>query len=215
MSTGHRNSHPGFDSLDGTYPTVLRPTILLSMPGLRRCALILVALALASPVDAQRRSQFTLEGSVGRGTGGGGGERVDRGGFAIDGVISWRGRTHLGSGPIIGADLGWQGKRGSTDICKVQMDGRCVPTYPSFTMMSVLGGWELARGLGPSLRLLAGAGLFVRELGPGSPGFTGRIDLGTPIRGGIALIGSGRVGITSPRGDRHTLSAITIGVRLH
>ena len=177
--------------------------------------LAVLALATALPAEAQRRSQFSLEGSLGRGSGSGGGERVERTGLAVSGTVAWRGRTDRASGPIVGADLAWQGKRGDTDICKVQPNGVCVSTYPSFTMMSVLGGWELARGTGASIRMLAGAGLFVRELGPGAPGFTARLDVASPIRGGIALVGSGRVGITAPRGITHTLGAITVGIRIH
>lgn len=185
-----------------------------SSPGLLHCALVLVALAIAVPAGAQRRA-FSLEGSAGRGTGTGGGERVDRTGLAVDGTVAWRGRALARSGPIIAGSFGWQGRRGDTDWCKVQPSGACVLTYPSFTMMSVLGGWELARGAGPSVRLLGGAGLFVRELGAGSAGFTGRLDLGTPVRGGVALIASGRLAFTAPRGDTHMLSAATIGVRIH
>lgn len=184
------------------------------MQGIRRCVLVVLALVIASPAHAQRRA-FSLDGSAGRGTGTGGGERVERDGLAVDGTIAWRGRTERGSGPIVGMSLAWQGQRGDTDFCKVQPGGACVPTYPSFTMMTVLGGWEVARGAGPSARLLVGAGLFVRELGPGAPGFMGRIDLASPVRGGIALVGSGRIGVTAPRGNTHTLSAFTIGVRIH
>lgn len=185
------------------------------MPTFFRCAVLLFALCAVRPLEAQRRSTFTLDGSFGRGTGTGGGERVDRTGMAIDGTIAWRARTNRGSGPIIAANGAWQGRRGDTDICKVQPSGLCVPTYPSFTMMSVLGGWELASGNGPSVRVLAGPGLFVRELGPGSAALTGRIDVATPVRGGVALIAAGRVGVTQPRGNTHTLSALMLGVRIH
>ena len=185
------------------------------MSGIPRCVILILVLAVATPAAAQRRSAFSLEGSVGRGTGSGGGERVDRSGLALDGTIAWRGRSDLPSGPILGGSFSWQGRRGDTDWCKPQANGSCVLVYPTFTMVHVLGGWELARGAGASLRLLAGPGLFVQELGRGSVGFTGRIDLATPVRGGVALMGSGRVGLTAPRGDGHTLSAATIGVRIH
>ena len=186
-----------------------------TMRALHGCVLVLLALAVAARADAQRRSPFTFEGSIGRGTGTGGGDRVDRSGLAIDGTVAWRGRRDRSAGPIIGASGAWQGRRGDTDWCKVQPSGECVLTYPSFTMVSLLGGWELARGTGASLRLFAGGGLFVRELGPGAAGFSGRVDLGTPVRGGVALIGSGRIAVTAPRGNSHTLRAATVGVRIH
>ena len=180
-----------------------------------RCAFVLLALCTAAPLAAQRRPTFSLEGSLGVGTGSGGGERVQRTATVIDGLVAWRARTAAAGGLIIAANGMWQGRHANNDICVIQQSGLCVPVYPSFTTMGLLGGWERARGYGASARILAGPELFVRELGAGSVGLTGRIDLGTPSRGGVALIASGRVGVTSDDGETYTLSAITFGLRIH
>ena len=180
-----------------------------------QCVLALLLLGVAESLAAQQRPTFSFEGSVGRGTGRGGGELVNRSGTVVDGMIAWRGRTAARSGPVIAANAMWQGRRGDNAWCVEQPNGACVSTYPSFTGMSVLGGWEIARGHGPSLRLLTGPGLFVQELGAGSAGLTMRLDLGTPLLSGVALIGSGRIGITEEGGDTYTLSGATLGLRIH
>ena len=180
-----------------------------------QCALVLLVLGVAEPLPAQRRPTFSLEGSVGRGPGRGGGERVNRSGSVVDGSVAWRGRTAARTGPVVAANVMWQGRRGDDAWCVEQPNGACVNTFPSFTGVSVLGGWEIARGHGPSLRLLTGPGLFVQELGAGSAGLTMRLDLGTPLLSGVALIGSGRIGITAEGGDTYTLSGATFGLRVH
>lgn len=109
-------------------------------------ALVLRALGMAAPLGAQRRPPLSIEAGVGRGIGRGEGERANRGAPAVDAVLAWRMRPSAGAGPVAAADFLWQGHRGETAWCEARPDGSCVLSYPSFTALELLRGWEVARG---------------------------------------------------------------------
>jgi len=168
-----------------------------------------------TPLIAQDRWPITLEAFVG-GTRGhsdnNGRYRGGRGGLWAD--ILAGGRLHADdrSGALIALSAGMQTTdKGYTDDCLPAPEGGCVPWFPRFGAVSLLGGWE---SRSTNLRLLGGPA-FVRSAGEGAAGFAGRLDAALPLVGHISTAASlSTVAIPSWRGDRFYHISLGVGFRV-
>jgi hypothetical protein len=136
---------------------------------------------------------------------------------SIIAVLGWRVRPAPGRRLLVGLNSGWQGNLGDDASCRLTPAGECVPEYPSLTSVGALAGWEAGRrrgGGGASLRAVAGPAYYHAE-GAKALGLQARVDLATMPVFRVALVASAR-GALMPRfrGDRLTLGALGVGVRV-
>lgn len=189
------------------------------MRPIRSHVLAILGVGLATPLLAQGRSPVSVEASAGVGLSRGGGTYRNRMGIALDATLAWRIRPTESGAVVVGLSGGMQGAVGSmADICVVASNGGCAPAYPVFYSVAALAGREWGRGRPTFARVLAGPAYYqagARDGGGSAVGVQGRVDLATPVRGRVAVVGSVRgAALPSFRGDAHAHGAVALGVRV-
>lgn len=179
-------------------------------------ALLLAALT-AAPLSAQdglRPASF--DAGVGFGVGRGGGRRDARDGVAASALLAWRlhgiSRDHL----LIGLGVAAQSVIDGGDDCLLASGGACVPNYPWFRALGVMGGWEARHGAeGSAVRALAGPAVFRSEERATALGLQGRVDVATPPVVHVALTAWGQ-GALVPRlrSERYSMASFGLGLRV-
>lgn len=194
------------------------------MRRLRRCtwnglvlaALVGLALLLAAPVAAQYDPwPVSVEFSLGHGAGSTDGEYRDNGGGpAVDLLLGVRLRSTDRGAWVTAVSTSAQGPLAHTDDCLVAADGGCVPWFPNFGTIALLGGWETSSA---ALRVLTGPAL-VTDSGtwPKSrSAWVLRFDAAQRWFGRISMLASARGSwVPSYEGDRFLLGALALGLRI-
>lgn len=177
-------------------------------------ALAACAAALPAAAEAQQRTYGpSADVSVGFFVGGGGGF-ADRGGPALDGIITLpvsqtpsgtlvAGVTGGISGPVRIGDLG----------CIGGPNGTCIPNYPTFVTVGAVAGMQRSMGSGLSARALGGPAYFQDVDGGDTFGVQGRVDLAKRLVLRTSLVASVR-GSLLPRYQGATLGYATFGLGL-
>ena len=177
--------------------------------------IVIAAGVSAVPAAAQQRAPLSVEASVGTSYGYGGGDRMNREGYALDGLVAWRARPLWRGALLLGASAGRHGSMGADAVCSLTPTGECRPGYPRFTGGSLLAGWEAARARSASLRVLVGPSVQRAEAGGGALAVQARVELATPPLARLALVGSARGSyLPAYRGEAYLLQALGIGLRL-
>lgn len=168
-----------------------------------------------TPLIAQDRWPITLEAFVG-GTRGhsdnNGRYRGGRDGLWAEILAGHKLHSDDRPGALIALSAGMQTTdKGYTDDCLPAPEGGCVPWFPRFGVVSLLGGWE---SRSTNLRLLGGPG-FVRSDGEKAAGFAGRLDAALPLVGHISTTASlSTLVIPAWRGDRFHHISLGVGFRV-
>jgi hypothetical protein len=178
-------------------------------------ALVLAACATALPSAAEAQQAFGPSADVSVGLFvGAGGSFAERGGPALDGIITlpvsqMRSGTLVGgvtggiSGPLMMGDL----------ICRGGPNNTCIPNYPTFVTVGAVAGVQRAIGSGLSARALAGPAYFQDADGDDTFGLQGRVDVAKRLILRTALVVSVR-GSLLPIYQDATLGYATFGVGL-
>ena len=180
-------------------------------------AALFAVVLLPRAASAQRSgSQWVLEGTFGRSTGGGGGVRRERDGTALDGLLMSRPRTRSGLLHLVLAFGG--GLEGPTDpeTCLALPGSGCVPDFPRIYSFGLYVGAEHSGGFG-DVRLLAGPTHYRIDGGGSSLGGQARFEVATPsVFDHVALVASARGGFVSNLDrQRFRLGAIGVGLAVH
>ena len=151
-----------------------------------------------------------------------GGETRPVGGVEVAVLFSWRVRP-APLGALVVALAGTAQPRlplGGSGLedepCGPRRRAGCDPSAPTVRSVGVVGGWELQRGRGASLRLLGGPAYYWLSAPWGrTVGLQSRLDLATPTVAHVALLASAR-GAVLPRvrGERLTHAAYGFGFRI-
>lgn len=166
----------------------------------------------ATTAQAQDSVAISVQAGLGVGHGRGGNLYVSRGELVLDAMIGARVRPVPAGAVFAGLAWAWQGSFGD-DVCHLVAGGGCALDLPSYTSLAAVGGWELGRRRGASLRLLAGPALYVggeRRSG----GAQARVEAATPAPFHLAAFAAARGDVILRPHTTHTLGAITIGVRI-
>ena len=199
----------------GGVPTILAPNEI--MIGIQRFviwAVVCGAIACPASMRAQQSTtQLSLDATIGRSFGNGGGDRTNRNGPALDALLAWRPRG-AGLHGVLGIGTGVQGRRGA-DTCLAIPGSTCVADYPRIYTLGILLGLEERGKLGAA-RLLAGPTHFRVDGGGGALGGQARLELVSPSLHRIALVGSARYGMVwhLDRQD-YQLGAVSIGLGIY
>jgi hypothetical protein len=182
-------------------------------------ALFATVALLAVPLDAaaqQRRWPVSLEASTGVGAGWAAGEFLDRTDgpvMAMDATVAVRVRTTAGGGGYVAALSGsFQGAPRDA-ICIMPPDrSGCIPHFPDFSLLALLGGWESAT---TNLRLTTGPALLQDGHFEEVFGWQARWDGAAPVFARIGLMASLR-GVLVPayHGDPIALMGFGVGLRV-
>ncbi|MEP6618983.1 MAG: hypothetical protein ABJE47_06710 [bacterium] len=181
-----------------------------------RPSLAALACLLLTTAPLRAQSSFSLDLNLSSGTGGGG-DYVAR--EHLDGrrlAFAWR---HIRSPSRAGffvegaADaLAWSRKVNL--VCVVGAHGTCLPPFPGFGGLSVVGGLLLLPASRVELRASVGGGRYVSEHDPAAA-LLGQVD-GTvfPLAHWGLTIGTRYIAFPSFRGDALHERAITVGIRV-
>lgn len=179
-----------------------------------RLAIFVVLTGTASSANAQRPS-LSLDATLGTGGGQTTGAFLERRTQAATADATLAARLHRPArgGLIVAANATVQGARGSTDICVPAPAGGCVRSFPSFTMVGALGGWESARSV---IRVAGGLAYARSQHGGGALALQGRIETALPVMRHLALVGSLRgTHMPNAAGARFSFFALGGGVRIY
>lgn len=173
---------------------------------------VVLLLILSAPVTAQQPWPVTVEVNLGYSAGNTSGEfRDGGGGIAADMLLGYRFKSAARSGWVLATSAGLQGKTVHTSDCVPAPDGGCVPWFPLFGIVSVLGGWEMSN---TRLRVLAGPALALAD-GDASGAALARVEAALLVAGRTALIASMRAAfVPRYRGDSFQLLSGGIGLRV-
>jgi hypothetical protein len=185
----------------------------------------IAALALSSAftqaLSAQDRpTQLSIDGAVGGGHGWGGGERVERGLIAGDLLVAIRfgGDTRQGFLAGLEASRDWQ--LNGDLLCLVRADSGCVPQYPGFAALNVVGGYQWRWFPALRVRVLGGPAYYTASFDHNtttnhSLGVGARADVAVhlfrPVSATVAARGAW---VPRIRGQSYAPSAMLIGLRL-
>jgi len=164
------------------------------------------ALTVAPSAIAQSPPRFSLEASVGEGTGWTSG---DYGGahseLAVDVVLGARLRQLAGGGGLVAGLSGSAHGGGVYDLLE--------PRFPQFYLIAAAIGWENEGG---GLRAMIGPAFVQPMSGDGrTVGVQGRLDVAGKVMPRLAIVASLRPALVPDyRGDMVGLLAIGIGLRL-
>ena len=177
--------------------------------------LLLLMATLPEVVHAQERWPLSLEGSFGRGWGFSGKDRLYRGDRdAAAFALLLGGRLHRAreAGPFVALEAyGHANNVAVTSDCILAPGGGCVPWFPGFWGLSMLGGWETRS---TALRVLAGPSIADYEADP-SLGLSARIDVALTNSSRLAPSASVRLlHVPDYADDRITYIALGIGIRI-
>jgi hypothetical protein len=168
-----------------------------------------------TPLIAQDRWPITLEAFVG-GTRGhsDNNERYRGGREGLWADILAGGKLHSDdrAGALIALSAGMHVvNHVTTADCLPAPEAGCVPWFPGFGAVSLLGGWE---SRSTNLRLLGGPG-FVTSDGEEAAGFAGRLDAALPLVGHISTAASlSTLVVPSWKGDRFYHLSLGVGFRI-
>lgn len=170
--------------------------------------------ALPAEVRAQQGFGPSVEASLGiyRGRGG---NFAERGGPVLDAVLTVPMRRQSAGSVVAGIATGVTGPLASDLVCAVGPAGECVPDYPTFLSVAVVGGVQRRIIGGNSARLLAGPAFHQAADGGAALGLQVRGDVARPLFFRTALVASLR-GDLLPRyqGDRLGFAAFGLGLRI-
>ena len=163
-------------------------------------------------VSAQRRWATSFELGFGTSFGTTTGEYDENGdGMSADVTIARRLHGPKDGGFVAATTVAVQGWGPEDDLC-IPRSGTtdCVPTFPEFVFVSILGGYEVTS---TNIRVLTGPALAFYQ-NAYSPAWVARFDGAIPLFGHLSLSGSARGTIvTGYRGNSFKLGAISVGVR--
>lgn len=163
----------------------------------------------AERADAQSVSALGVDVTIGGGRAASGTYDA-RGGPALDAILSGRLRPASRGAIVAALSGGVQGPFGGADDCLINPAGGCMPDAPFFSSIGALLGWESGQPRAASLRVLLGPGYYSSGEGQ-SGGLQGRLDLGTPALGPLALVLSAR-GAVLPAFKGETLGLWSLGI---
>jgi hypothetical protein len=179
------------------------------------CVVALGLFARPTPATAQDRWPITLEAHVG-GTRGhsdnNGRYRGARDGLWAEILAGARLHSADRAGPFIALGAGVHALNTVRTLdCAPAPGGGCVPWFPGFGAVSLLGGWE---SRSTNLRLLGGPGL-VSSDDEEAAGIVGRFDAALPLLEHISTVASlNALVVPSWNGDRFYHIAIGVGLRV-
>jgi hypothetical protein len=184
----------------------------------RTAAVLLAAVcaaALPAHLSAQRGFGPSIEGSLGAYRGAGG-NFVERGGVAMDAVVSVPvSRTPAGS-LVVGLAAGVTGPLAKDLDCVNGPNGECIQDYPTFASVAALAGLQRSFGGGFSARALAGPAVYYAAGGDRALGLQGRADVATPVFGHVAVVASVRGNVMPDyQGAPLRFAAFGLGLRIH
>jgi hypothetical protein len=164
--------------------------------------------------------RLSVDGAVGGGHGWRGGERVERGLIAADllAAIQLGGDTRQGF--LVGFEVSRDWQMNGDLLCLVRPDGGCLPQYPGFDALNVVGGhqWQWLPAL--RVRVLGGPGYYTAYFDHNSTtshslGVGARTDVAVhlyrPVSATIAARGAW---VPRIRGQSYVPGAMMIGLRL-
>jgi len=124
-------------------------------------------------------------------------------------VSRWRQDTSNGN-VIVAAGISVQGGGGRELLCAPRASGGCTPSYPEFSSLSALAGWQTLRG---RFRVLAGPTLAYAD--EAALGLQGRVDLAAPLtqRWSLTLNARG-FALPSLQGASYQLFDVGVGLRI-
>jgi hypothetical protein len=165
-------------------------------------------------------TRLSVDGAVGGGHGWRGGERVERGLIAADLLVTIRLGGDTRQGFLVGLEASRDWQMNGDLLCLVRPDGGCIPQYPGFDAVSVVGGhqWRLEPGL--RVRVLGGPGYYTAYFDHNitknhSLGVGARTDVAVrlyrPVSATVAARGAW---IPRIRGQSYVPGALMIGLRL-
>ena len=167
--------------------------------------------------DGLRR--VSIDGAIGGGHGWRGGERVERGLIATDFLVAIQ-LADTRQGFLAGVDAGGYWQMNGDLLCLARVTGGCIPQYPGFDALSVVGGyqWRLAPVL--RLRVLVGPGYYTAYFDHNtttshSLGLGARTDVAVPLSQFLSATVAARGGwVSRIRGQSYVPGAVVIGLRL-
>jgi hypothetical protein len=184
---------------------------------IRTAVLLAAACVAALPADvfAQRGTGLSVEASAGMFTGGGG-TFSERGGPALDLVLSVPVRREWAGSVVAGLTAGLNGPLGMDLDCPVGAWGECIPAFPTFASVAAVAGVQRQMAGGTVARVLAGPAFYHAVDGDAAAGLQARVDAARPILPHTSLVASVR-GDMLPRyqGERLNFAAFGLGLRIH
>lgn len=180
-------------------------------------AALALAVLVAVPAGAAGQESWPvgLEVTVGTGVGVTTAETTENGrGLAGDVLLAARALGVGGGGAVVAAGLGVQGAGDRTLECRLASGGGCIHGLPTFTVASLLAGFETA---GAGRRVLFGPSAVRVEDGSWAIhlGWLARADAAAPLAGPLSLVASLRgFVVPSHRGDLYGLASLAFGLRL-
>lgn len=168
----------------------------------------------ALPAAAQQSFGPSLEASLGPSVGMGG-SFADRGGGGIDGVLAVPvARTSTGT-VMLGVTGAINGKMARDLSCVTGPDAECIPEFPTFASLGMLGGVQRTLGAGFSARALAGPTYYQAVDGDDTFGVQGRVDVAKRIVFHLSLVASARAAVLPSYEDQAlTFASFGIGFRI-
>jgi hypothetical protein len=175
-------------------------------------AALLVALT-ATTVSGQALWPLSVEASLGLGVGRTPAEYRDNNfGVSADAMVALRVRRLAAGAAVVATGFGVQSGGPVADICILNGDGGCVPAWPRFDILSVLGGWETSGG---RVRAMAGPAAVRIDFDAVQLALLARTDAAIPLFARVALMGSVRVVfIDSYNGASFQLFSLGAGFRM-
>lgn len=183
-------------------------------------ALALISLS-APALSAQATSpRVSVDGAVGAGSGRGGGQRVDRSLIATELLVAIQINGDARQGFLVGFDASSDRQLNGDLLCLLSPDGRCIPQYPGFGAVGMVGGYQWRRSSALRLRVLGGPGYYTAYFDQNSTtshsvGVGGRTDVGVRLFGPVsATLAVRGAWIPNIRGQSYVPNAVMFGLRL-
>jgi hypothetical protein len=191
------------------------------MPSPRRYIVITaVALLSACARGISVAPRLSIDGDVGAGHGWRGGERVERGLIAADLLVAFRLAGDPRHGFLVGLEASRYWQMNGDLLCLARPDGGCIPQYPGFDAVNVVGGqqWQWLPAL--HVRALGGPGYYTAYFDHNSTtshslGVGARIDLAVHVYQHVSATVVGRgAWVPRIRGQSYVPDAVLIGLRV-
>lgn len=177
--------------------------------------------ACAQTLLAQASSpRVSVDGAVGAGDGGGGGQRVDRTLIATEFLATIQLGGDARGGVLIGFDASRDRQLNGDLLCLRATDGGCIPQYPGFAALDLMAGYEWQWLSALRVRVLVGPGNYTAYFDQNSTtthsfGVGARTDLALrlfqPVAATLALRGAW---VPHVRGESYVPNAVMLGLRL-
>jgi hypothetical protein len=165
-------------------------------------------------------TRLSVDGAVGGGHGWRGGERVERGLIAADLLAAIRLAGDTGQGFLVGFEVSRDWQMNGDLLCLVRPDGGCIPQYPGFDALNVLGGhqWQWVHAL--RVRVFGGPGYYTAYFDHNSTtnhslGVGARTDVAVYLYRPLSATVTARgAWVPRIRGQSYLPGAVLIGLRL-